>query len=170
MTWQEEFVLNGLFYVFALAAVIGAVTVARSQNIIRSAFALFTLLVAVAALYALAGSDFVMAAQLFIYVGGIVVLLIFAVMLTHKISEVKLSNESTSSSTAFFVVVCLFYSICLIVFTGKWGGSMSTPEPVTAGIGKLLMNEYLLPFEAISLLLLAALIGAAFLARKEVKK
>ncbi|OHB76104.1 MAG: hypothetical protein A2Z34_10605 [Planctomycetes bacterium RBG_16_59_8] len=170
MTWGE-IVVNVCFYLFALGAVAGALTVARSQNIVRTAFALAGLLLAIAALYALAGADFIAAIQGLIYVGGIVVLVIFAVMLTHRISDVRVSNASTPTPAAFFIILCLLYSIGMVIVTRPWGeGGWQGKNPTTEGIAKLLMGEYLLPFEVVSLLLLIAMIGAAYLARKEVRK
>ncbi|HLY10404.1 MAG TPA: NADH-quinone oxidoreductase subunit J, partial [Planctomycetota bacterium] len=85
----SDFILNVVFYALAAAAVGGAVAVATSRNIVRSAFALLAVLFAVAALYAVMKADFIAAAQVLIYVGGILVLIIFAVMLTHRITDVK---------------------------------------------------------------------------------
>src|SRR5437762_11166772 len=89
----SEIVLNVVFYALAVAAVGGAVAVAASRNIVRSAFALLSVLFSAAALYALMKADFIAAAQVLIYVGGILVLIIFAVMLTHRITDVNISNE-----------------------------------------------------------------------------
>jgi NADH:ubiquinone oxidoreductase subunit 6 (subunit J) len=96
-----ELILNGVFYVLAIAAIAGAIAVATSRNIVRSAFALLAVLFSVAALYAVMKADFIAAAQVLIYVGGILVLIIFAVMLTHRITDVKLSNDSTPGPAAF---------------------------------------------------------------------
>lgn len=173
-----DILLNGVFYVFALAAILGALAVATSRNIVRSAFALLVVLFSTAALYALMKADFMVAAQILIYVGGILVLIIFAIMLTHKITDVALSNESTHGPAAFFGVLCLFFALTVVVTTysdwGRHGGietkiTVPADRPLTEEIGRGLAGPYLLPFEVISMLLLAALIGAAFLARKEVK-
>jgi NADH:ubiquinone oxidoreductase subunit 6 (subunit J) len=124
-----EFLLNAVFYVLAAAAVGGAVAVATSRNIVRSAFALLTVLFSVAALYAVMKADFIAAAQVLIYVGGILVLIIFAVMLTHKITDVKLSNDSTPGPAAFCACLCLLFSLVVVVlFTAKW---RRDAEPVT---------------------------------------
>lgn len=164
----SELVLNVLFYFFALLAVAGSLTVALSRNIVRTAFSLAGTLCAVAALYALAGAEFVFAVQVLVYVGGIVVLIVFAVMLTHKIADVRISNASAPAPVAFFVTLCLLYSLLLIIVSEVWSAP-GTKAVTTRDIGGALMNEYLLPFEVVSVLLLAALVGAAYLARKEVK-
>jgi len=183
-----ELTLNAVFYVFALALVAGALGVAVSRNIVRSAFALLLVLFSVAAFYAIMRADFLFAAQVLIYVGGILVLIIFAVMLTHRITDVRISNESTPGPVAFFAVLGVLFVLGVIIFNGPdWTASdpgeaaladkyeretKEMPRPartLTEALGYGLMSRYLLPFEAISVLLLAALIGAAFLARKEVK-
>jgi NADH:ubiquinone oxidoreductase subunit 6 (subunit J) len=117
----SDLVLNGVFYVLAIAAVAGAVAVATSRNIVRSAFALLAVLFSAAALYAVMKADFIAAAQVLIYVGGILVLIIFAVMLTHRITDVKLSNDSTPGPAAFCACLCLLFSLVVVVlFTAKW--------------------------------------------------
>jgi NADH:ubiquinone oxidoreductase subunit 6 (subunit J) len=117
----SELVLNAVFYVLAVAAIAGAVAVATSKNIVRSAFALLAVLFSVAALYAVMKADFIAAAQVLIYVGGILVLIIFAVMLTHRITDVKLSNDSTPGPAAFCACLCLLFSLVVVIlFTAKW--------------------------------------------------
>jgi len=117
----SEILLNVVFYGLAAAAVAGGVAVAISRNIVRSAFALLTVLFSVAALYAVMKADFIAAAQVLIYVGGILVLIIFAVMLTHRITDVKLSNDSTPGPAAFCACLCLLFSLVIVVrFTAKW--------------------------------------------------
>ncbi len=118
---SSEILLNVVFYVLAAGAVGGAVAVATSRNIVRSAFALLAVLFSVAALYAVMKADFIAAAQVLIYVGGILVLIIFAVMLTHRITDVKLSNDSTPGPAAFCACLCLLFSLVVVIlFTAKW--------------------------------------------------
>src|SRR5882672_1546071 len=116
-----EIVLNVVFYVLAASAIAGAVAVAASRNIVRSAFALLAVLFSVAGLFAVMKADFIAGAQVLIYVGGILVLIIFAVMLTHRITDVKLSNDSTPGPAAFCACLCLLFSLVVVVrFTAKW--------------------------------------------------
>src|SRR5882672_5123319 len=116
-----EIVLNVVFYVLAASAIAGAVAVAASRNIVRSAFALLAVLFSVAGLYAVMKADFIAGAQVLIYVGGILVLIIFAVMLTHRITDVKLSNDSTPGPAAFCACLCLLFSLVVVIlFTAKW--------------------------------------------------
>jgi NADH-quinone oxidoreductase subunit J len=130
-------------------------------------------------MYALMKADFIFVIQILVYVGGILVLIIFAVMLTHKIVDVNVSNESTPTPWAVVAATCLLITLVALTIWARSGwnrpggeAAMVTPQDnvsLTQVIGKALMSEYLYPFEIISVLLLACLIGAAYLARKEVR-
>ncbi|MBV8880868.1 MAG: NADH-quinone oxidoreductase subunit J [Planctomycetaceae bacterium] len=138
----SEILLNVVFYVLAAAAVGGAVAVAASRNIVRSAFALLAVLFSVAALYAVMKADFIAAAQVLIYVGGILVLIIFAVMLTHRITDVKLSNDSTPGPAAFCACLCLLFSLVVVIlFTAKWRRD-SEVAPVKNKDYELALRQY----------------------------
>lgn len=189
MSWGEV-ILNVLFYGFAAVGVGGALAVALSTNIVRSAFALLAVLFAAAAFYGIACADFIMAVQILVYIGGILVLIVFAIMLTHKITDVNLSNDSTHGPGVFFASLCMLFALVLIIVTTRWGpyedykaeqatvkrenapAKILYPEqkPLSKDLGRGMMGPMLLPFEAISVLLLAALVGAAFLARKEIRE
>lgn len=157
-----------IFYLLAVMTVGSAILVAILPNIIYSAVALLFTFGGVAGLYVLTSADFLAATQILIYVGGILVLIMFAVFLSSRISSVKLSNPVRFQLPAAAVCLGLFG---ILSYT-----AVSTPFPVksglsyqatTAEIGELLMTRYLLPFEVASVLLLAALIGAALLSRPE---
>jgi NADH:ubiquinone oxidoreductase subunit 6 (subunit J) len=128
-----EILLNAVFYVLALGAAAGAVAVATSRNIVRSAFALLVVLFSMAGLYAVMKSDFIAATQVLVYVGGILVLIIFAVMLTHKITDVKLSNDATPGPAALCACLCLLFSLVVVVLSaGRW---RKGPEETDAKAG-----------------------------------
>ena len=138
----SDIVLNVVFYVFAAGAIGGAVMVATSRNIVRSAFSLLAVLFSVAALYAIMKADFLAAAQILIYVGGILVLIIFAVMLTHRITDVNVSNDSTPGPAAVFAVFCLFIALGIaVLFTWRWERE-PRPEPARAGATDVLLLQY----------------------------
>ncbi len=138
----SDIVLNVVFYVFAAAAIAGAAGVAASRNIVRSAFALLAVLFSAAALYAVMKADFLAAAQVLIYVGGILVLIIFAVMLTHRITDVNVSNESTPGPAAVFAVLCLFVALGVtVLFAAKWPRGPE-PRPAVAGGTDVLLLQY----------------------------
>jgi NADH-quinone oxidoreductase subunit J len=137
-----EIVLNVIFYALAAAAIAGAVAVATSKNIVRSAFALLAVLFSAAALYALMKADFIAAAQVLIYVGGILVLIIFAVMLTHRITDVKLSNDSTPGPAAFCACLCLLFSLVVVIlFTAKWERKPLETRAIAAGT-EVFLSQY----------------------------
>src|SRR5436309_4446362 len=93
-----------VFYGFALLTIASAAAVAFSSNIVYSAFSLMGTLFGVAALYVFLAADFVAAAQVLIYIGGILVLILFAVMLTHRIANVQVSNRSVGRGPALVVI------------------------------------------------------------------
>jgi NAD(P)H-quinone oxidoreductase subunit 6 len=168
-----------LFYAFALLTAGSALGVALSRNMVRSAFCLLATLFGVGALYALVGADFLAGIQLLIYVGGILVLILFAVMLTHRISDVKVLNVSTPGPLAALVVTVLLVVLALAVAGTSWpagppangkpADAAAPPEPLTRAVGRRFVGDDLLPFEVSSVLLLAALVGAAHLTRKEIQ-
>ncbi len=132
----SELIVNVLFYVFALAALAGAAAVALSRNIVRSAFALLAVLFSTAAMYAFMRADFIVVAQIIIYVGGILVLIIFAVMLTHKITDVKLSNESAPGAAAVFAAVAVLCTLVISVGMHRWERAVpERPAQVPAAPG-----------------------------------
>jgi NADH-quinone oxidoreductase subunit J len=155
-----------IFYVLAAVTVVSGVLVAVLPNIIHSAVALLFSFIGVAGLYVFLSADFLAATQLLIYVGGILVLILFAVFLSSRISSVKMSNPSRFIIPAAAVFVGMTAGLIYVLTRAEWNLS-EVPEygPTTARIGELLMTKYLLPFEVASVLLLAALIGAALLSR-----
>ncbi len=160
-----------IFYVVAAITVGSAAMVAFSRNIIYSAFSLLGTFAGVAGIYIFLGADFVAGVQVLIYVGGILVLTLFAVMLTHRITDVQITNRAVGRIPAL-VVIGIF--VLLLVQTIRETTWVKAKEIVygatTARIGDLFLEGYLLPFELASLVLLVALIGAVVLARKELKE
>jgi NADH:ubiquinone oxidoreductase subunit 6 (subunit J) len=155
-----------VFWAFAVLTVASAAVVVLARSLIYNAFALLFTFFGVAGLYVLLGADFLAATQLLIYVGGILVLLLFGVMLTHKIYDLDLRSETTQLGTGLIVAVGLFVILTTTALRTQWASVPRTPAPTTASIGRLFLGEYLLPFEAASVLLLVALIGAAMIVRR----
>lgn len=160
-----------IFFILALLTVGSAILVAVLPNIVYSAVALLFSFAGVAGLYVFLSADFLAATQVLVYVGGILILIMFAVFLSNRISDVKISNPTRFNWQAAF--------LCLVLFGVLSYTAVSTSFPVkpgivylpsTAEIGELLMTRYLLPFEVASVLLLASLIGAALLSRPEGQK
>lgn len=159
-----------IFYLLAALAVISGLGVALSRNILHSAFSLLGTLGGVAGLYFLLGADFVGVVQLLIYVGGILVLILFAVLLTREITDIKISNLSVSllgGVPAAMLVLALFLQILL---RAPFPRTVPAVAPTVHRLGDALLREYLLPFEIASVVLLMALIGAMVIARRAVKE
>jgi NADH-quinone oxidoreductase subunit J len=188
MNWHSIY-----FLLFSLAACGFALAVVLSSNIVRMAFYLVLSLGATAGLFFLAGSDFIGAMQLLIYVGGTLVLLVFGVMLTAQSPFISMKPKKGDWILAAFVggmLVALLIQAGLSVpewQTGLEATATSQPSaPTTAVVGEALLGVrvdalsktdsaqsantvglagYLLPFEIVSVHLLVVLIGAAYLAR-----
>ena len=161
---------TAVFYLIAFITVASAAMVAFSRNIIYSAFSLLGTFMGVAGLYVFLGADFVAATQLLIYVGGILVLILFAVMLTHRITDVDITNRAVGRIPALIAVGVFLVLVIQAVRETPWVRVKEVAfSATTAKIGDLFLNTYLLPFELASLVLLAAMIGAVVLSRKEIK-
>jgi NADH-quinone oxidoreductase subunit J len=162
--------LDLVFLWIAAITVAAAVLVALLPNIIHSAVALLFTLVGVAGLYLFLSADFIAATQMLVYVGGITMLLLFAVFLSQRLSDVKISNPARFRLPAAALCLSLFGVLSLIAITTPYTVKDVKYLPTTADIGELLMTRYLLPFEVASILLLAALIGAAMISRPSRKE
>ena len=159
-----------LFYVFAAFTVIAAAGVAFSSNIVYSALALMGTLVGLAALYIFLAADFVAAAQVLIYIGGILVLILFAVMLTDRIANVEISHRSVGRGPALLVIGAITGVMGWAIRHTDWPVTAKlTDAPSTYAIGNGFLGPYVLPFELASFVLLAVLVGAIVLSRKELK-
>lgn len=157
-----------IFAIFLLLTVLPAFVVAFSKNLIYSVFSLMATFLGVAGLYAFLMADFLAIAQVMVYVGGILVLLIFGVMLTQKITTVTINHQSLNRIWAVTLGIVLLAVMAYAIYTTNW----MTADPVMKNgtvneIGHLLMTKYLLAFEVVSVLLLGALLGAATIARGE---
>ncbi|MCC7084118.1 MAG: NADH-quinone oxidoreductase subunit J [Pirellulales bacterium] len=185
MNWHTFF-----FLLFSLIACGFAVAVVLSSNIVRMAFYLVLSLGATAGLFFLAGSDFIGAMQLLIYVGGTLVLLVFGVMLTAQSPFISMKTRGGDWVLAAIVGGSLLALLTQAAFSvGDWLGKpenaaeVAMTEPTSSEVGMALtgvrvdalgqenaaeaagLSGYLLPFEIVSVHLLVVLIGAAYLAR-----
>jgi NADH-quinone oxidoreductase subunit J len=160
-----------VFYLLAAVTVGSALGVALSNSIVYSAFALMGTLLGVAAMFVLLGADFLGAVQLLVYVGGILVLTLFAVMLTHRVADVRVSNRAVGRPVGAVVVGAVFAALVWTARQATWvaAGETGPPAPTTYGVGRAFLTDHLLPFEVASIVLLAALVGAIVVSRKEVK-
>ncbi len=155
------------FILIVLIVLVSALYVAISSNLIYSAISLLFTLFGVAGLYVFLYADFLAATQVIIYVGGILVLIIFGVMLTNKIDSKAIVSSSANQVVGAIVFMLLLILQFGVIFSTKWVSSdLQTSDGTVRQIGNLLLSKYLLPFEVVSVLLLAALIGASMLSRK----
>ena len=159
-----------LFYVIASVTVAGAAGVALSRNILYSAIGLLMALLGAGSLYVFLSADFVAVTQLLVYIGGVLVLILFAVMLTNRITEVTVSNTSFGLFGGVLLFVAAAPVLLAVALATPWEVKPPPPlAPTTRAIGDALLSTWLLPFEVASLVLLATLIGAVVIARKEIK-
>jgi len=173
-----------LFYAFAALAIGSALLVVSLKNLARALFLFFIVLFAIAGLYLFALADFVAITQILIYVGGVLILMIFAFMLSNKELLADLQNTSKqflslpnwqAALLAIGFVLVMGYGIYEWQgFTPDWittnlrNGAIISPSDNTINeIGYKFITQYVLAFEVISIFLLMVLIGAAHLSRKE---
>ncbi len=160
---------DAIFFVIAAVTVGSGLVVAFSRNIVHSAFALLGVFAGVFGLYIMLSADFVAIIQLVIYIGGVLILILFAVMLTTKIGEVRISNRAMAPALAFVCILSLGALIGKVYAGATWfAHGPEVFSPTTAAIGDTLLGTYLLPFEMISLLLVLVMVGAVVVARREV--
>jgi len=165
---MEVPLLGGLVFVaLALLSVGGALMVALSKNIVHSAFSLLAAFFGVAGLYMFLAADFVAMVQIMVYVGGVLILFLFAVMLTGQIQDVKVSNLSQGRAAGALVLLVTVGLLGYVAFQHPFE-VLPAPaaEPTTAQIGDALLGPYVLPFEVASVLLLAALVGGVMIASR----
>jgi NADH-quinone oxidoreductase subunit J len=157
-----------IFYFFAILTVLSAAIVVFSRSLIYSAFGLLFTFFGVAGLYVFLGADFLAGAQMVIYVGGILILLLFGVMLTHKLYDLDLKTDTFQFFPALILMLIVFGTLSVVMLRTRWhSGGELVVGPTTSAIGGLFMKEYILPFEIASIFLLVALIGAAMIVRRK---
>ncbi len=155
-----------LFYVFAITTVVSAAVMVFSRNIVHSAFALMFTLIGVAALYVLLYADFVAATQLLVYVGGILILILFGVMLTSQGYSFSFKSITVNLVPASVLSVAAAGLLIFAFVTTDWSINPVERDETVYDIGMLLMGDYLLPFIAAGVLLLIAIIGAILMATR----
>lgn len=167
-----------IFFLLEVGIILGSLGVVLLTNIVYSAFFLGLVFFCISLLYFALNADFVAAAQILIYVGAVNVLIVFAVMLINKPQSRKLfSSWTVGDKITFLVCLIIFCLLVTIILNTSW----STITLITESknflnfdftqnvqrIGYLLLTQFLLPFELLSIVLLVALIGAIVIARRE---
>jgi NADH-quinone oxidoreductase subunit J len=158
-----------LFYLFAALAVLGGLLMVSLRNPLSGAFALILSLVSLAGLFAMLHAEFVFILQVLVYAGAIMVLIIFTIMLLNLKKE-ELREAPVSWMRLIFTAL-----VCAVAAFGAikvFGAVESAPLELSAdfgsieGVGRLMLNDFVYPFEVISLILLVAVVGVVLLAKK----
>jgi NADH-quinone oxidoreductase subunit J len=157
-----------LFLALAAVLVGAGLLVVTMRDIIRCGLALIVCFAALAGIYVLLGAPLVAATQVLVYIGAIAVLILFAIMLTQtKAAPIRLVFQTQAVPAAIASIV-LAGIIALAVSGTDWGSTTATRLwTATEAVARLLFDQYVLPFEVVSVLLLAAVVGGIFLARRE---
>ena len=164
---MESMAAAAIFYGVAALVLGSALYVVLGKNLVHSAFALIAAFFGVAIFYVYLGADFLAGAQVLIYVGGILTLLLFGVMLTNRIYNLNIRSGAIQVVPGALSAGLVFALLVWIIQSVDWGAmDAGDPGPTSESIGRLLVGDYLLPFEIASVLLLIALMGAAMLVRR----
>ena len=160
-----------IFNLFILLTIIPCFWVALSSNIVHAAFSLLVTLFGVAGLYVLLGADFIGIVQVIVYIGGILILIIFGVMMTQRAKLLPLSVQLPGRLFSGLLSVIILAVLIMAAKRSLWpaAASLANPEPTSAAIGGLLLGKYLVAFELASVLLLVALVGAVLIVRRSVR-
>ena len=167
--WEQEVA----FWIIAVAMALAAIGVVRSNNVVHAALYLVVVLAGSAAQYILLLAEFVAWVQVLIYIGAIVVLFLFGVMLTRAPMREESGKLDNSQRLAAAVVSLFLFGVLTVFLIDAFEGSeiefsdKLVKMGSTAEVGQSIFREYVIPFEVVSMLLLAALVGAVALARRD---
>jgi NADH-quinone oxidoreductase subunit J len=157
------------FFVFAALTAGSALFAATAKNIVHAAFSLMATFFGVAGIYAILGSDFLAVTQVIVYVGGILILIVFGVLLTDRVPEEYRVIKPRNYLPALVAAGLVFVALAGAEMNAKWPklvqGDLPAASTTVEAIGRSLLTDYLIPFEFASILLLVVLVGAARLAR-----
>ena len=157
-----------IFYAFVLVAAFSAVTLVFTRHLLYGIVALLLTLLSVAAIFVMLGAEFLAITQILVYAGGVVVLLLFGIMLTHPVKGEALVVLHQYQSAAMLLGAS-FFALMVMTITRPTGAEVLL-VPTMQDIGKQLMTRYVWPFELSGLLLLICLIASAFAATAHKKK
>jgi NADH-quinone oxidoreductase subunit J len=156
------------FGIIAFLMIFGALCVVSTKNVVHAALWLVLVLAGVAAQYVLAAAEFVAVSQVLVYVGAVMVLFLFGIMLTRAQIGKEAGLNNKGWQVGIPVAVVMFGLLAWVVVDTYEDEVITGKEPLpTQGISDLFLDSYLVPFLAISFVLLAAAIGAIVLARKD---
>lgn len=154
------------FYTFGLVSVGGAIGMIAARKLVHSAIFLVVSFLGVAAIYLLARADFLAGVQVLIYAGAIMILMLFAIMLTP--GQVEAAGRPGQQLAAALVAGAFLVMTTFTLMGTSWPMAQTlSDKPTTEAIGQLILNRFVLPFELTSVLLLAAMVGAILIARED---
>ena len=156
-----------LFIVLSGTMLLAGLAVVTMRDIIRCGLAMMVCFGALAGIYVLAGAPLVAAAQVLVYIGAISVLVLFAIMLTQTKSAPTRLVFQTQAVPAAIVSVVLTLVVLLAVGSTAWSAAPERGHTDTPEVARVLFADWVLPFEVVGVLLLAAVIGGVFLAKRE---
>lgn len=156
-----------LFIVISATVLVSAVAVVAARNLVRAAFWLLPCFLGVAGVFVLLGAHFLAAIQVLIYVGAIMLLLLFVLMLTRDVSGAIAAPNNRQAGWAIIAAGVLAAVAIGVVSRYQWQVGAAKASASTAAVGEALLRTYLLPFEIASVLLLAAMVGAIVIARSD---
>ena len=155
------------FSLISLVILNSALNVVKSTDLVHTVLWLALTLLGTAALFVHLDAEFLAAVQVLLYTGGVVTLMLFGVMLTRRIDGVKIIHGSANKGRALFSALAVFGAIATAIFRSEQTArAVATDLPETEALGQYFLQDLVLPFELLSLLLLAAMVGAIALARK----
>ncbi|MCX7918933.1 MAG: NADH-quinone oxidoreductase subunit J [bacterium] len=165
----SEIIPAMIFYSLAILIIIGAILVVTLRNLFHSIITLAAVLFFIAGVYLLLNAEFLALTQILIYVGAIVTLIIFVVMLTARVGSPLIRQTNEQKLVSFIVCLALAVVLIIILVLTPWKSLYGETNLANiTKLGEALLTLYVFPFEIISIILLIALIGAIILARKEI--
>lgn len=169
MIIPTDLLVAGGFYTFATLAVAGALGLVRAHLVFHSALYLVLTLGSLAGVFVILGADFLATVQILVYVGAIAVLIIFGIMLTPHTVEIPEAGGPGQVVTGRLVAFAIFLLSASALIATQWPRSTATPmdRPTTDIVAQGIFTAYAFPFEAASVLLVVAMIGAIVIAREE---
>jgi NADH-quinone oxidoreductase subunit J len=156
-----------LFLILSGTMLLAGLVVVTNRDIIRCGLAMMVCFAALAGIYVMAGAPLIAAAQVLVYIGAISVLILFAIMLTQSKSGPPRLVFQTQARPAAIAAVVLVIVLVLAIGATTWGGSGERTPTKTPELASALFTDWVLPFEVVGVLLLAAVVGGVFLAKKE---
>jgi NADH-quinone oxidoreductase subunit J len=158
---------DALFWLFAAVMIGSAFLVVTMRDIIRCGLAMIVCFGSLAGIYAIIGAPLLAAAQVIVYIGAISVLILFAIMLTQTKDAPSRLVFQTQAVPAAIAAIIIAVVIALAIGATDWGEAAKRVRLTAEAMSSVLFNSFVLPFEIVSVLLLAAVIGGVYLAKRE---